>query len=233
MFRIHYINLDRRTDRSVQFQRELAKIRLISVESGPYYVPGSVVRFPAIERSPGWMGCRDSHIRLIQLAQRDNLDYITVFEDDTEIIVTDRKYYDELFAEAGLASPFSDQSEKTKTNELIPVKILYLCANTHEPLIKASGKKHLYHARRVRSTSAIVYTRAVYDDLLTAYTRGWIKKIDLYLEQLQQKGGCYVADRLCATQHSGMSDIEGLPVDYSFIADRFMKHVNPQGVLPH
>ncbi len=218
-FKTYYINLDTRVDRRINAEQQFDRMG----------IKGSVICFPAVHRNEkgfqGWMGCRDSHIEIIRIAQRDNLDFVTVFEDDLNFLVTDKKYYLQLFADAGLRSPFSPGAVPGAC-ALPHLHVLYLSANTHQPLRKVGGSNTLYHAQKVRSTSALVYTKEVYARILHDYNKGRIRKIDLYYEmELQPLGHCYVASRLCVTQQNDFSDIEGKQVDYSFIEERFKQYV--------
>jgi glycosyl transferase family 25 len=68
---IFYINLEHRTDRKEHVEKELLKIGVRSAQ-----------RFNAIKMENGAIGCSMSHLRILQDAQKNNLDHILIVEDD-------------------------------------------------------------------------------------------------------------------------------------------------------
>lgn len=70
-----YINLDRRTDRRNEFERERAKMGL------------EVERFPAVSHSVPAIGCGLSHLAVLKLARERGYESVCVFEDDFEFLV--------------------------------------------------------------------------------------------------------------------------------------------------
>lgn len=72
--RAFVINLDSASQRWAKVQQELAPL-------GAWF---EFERFPAIQKAPGWQGCRASHIAVLELALQQNLDRVAVFEDDFE-----------------------------------------------------------------------------------------------------------------------------------------------------
>ena len=67
---IFYINLEHRTDRKERVEKELLKIGI------------RAQRFNAIKMENGAIGCSMSHLRILQDAQKNNLDHILIVEDD-------------------------------------------------------------------------------------------------------------------------------------------------------
>ena len=65
-----YINLEHRTDRKERVEKELLKIGI------------RAQRFNAIKMENGAIGCSMSHLRILQDAQKNNLDHILIVEDD-------------------------------------------------------------------------------------------------------------------------------------------------------
>lgn len=76
-----YINLDRRQDRRVQIESELAKMNL------------TAERFPAIARSPGGLGCTHSHLAVLKLARARGYESVLVFEDDFAFSVEPEEFH--------------------------------------------------------------------------------------------------------------------------------------------
>ena len=72
---IFYINLEHRTDRKEHVEKELLNIGLKEVQ-----------RFNAIKMENGAIGCSMSHLRILQDAQKNNLDHILIVEDDISFL---------------------------------------------------------------------------------------------------------------------------------------------------
>ena len=72
---IFYINLDHRTDRKEEIERELTRFDL------------KFERFPAIPHKIGGVGCGTSHLEVIKLAKQRGYRNVLIFEDDIEFIV--------------------------------------------------------------------------------------------------------------------------------------------------
>jgi glycosyl transferase family 25 len=68
---IFYINLEHRTDRKEHVEKELHNIGFKAAQ-----------RFNAIKMDNGAIGCSMSHLRILQDAQKNNLDHILIVEDD-------------------------------------------------------------------------------------------------------------------------------------------------------
>jgi|SaaInlStandDraft_4_1057021.scaffolds.fasta_scaffold67008_2 glycosyl transferase, family 25 len=66
------INLDQRTDRWKEAQKQFKELEL------------NVKRFSAVHMAPGWKGCRQSHIDLLMILK--NEPYFIIFEDDIVIL---------------------------------------------------------------------------------------------------------------------------------------------------
>jgi glycosyl transferase family 25 len=72
---IFYINLEHRTDRKEHVEKELLKIGFKEAQ-----------RFNAIKMENGAIGCSMSHLRILQDAQKNNLDHILIVEDDISFL---------------------------------------------------------------------------------------------------------------------------------------------------
>lgn len=71
---IFYINLDHRTDRKEHVEMQL---KLLGITG---------TRFSAIKMENGAIGCSMSHLKLLQMALKTNLDHILILEDDIEFL---------------------------------------------------------------------------------------------------------------------------------------------------
>lgn len=67
------INLSRRKDKWAYVQEEFKRIGL-----------SQVIRFDAINKSPGWVGCRESHLEIMRMCKGD--DQFIIFEDDVRFL---------------------------------------------------------------------------------------------------------------------------------------------------
>jgi GR25 family glycosyltransferase involved in LPS biosynthesis len=78
------INLNRRADRWVLVREEFAKQGL------------HVTRFTAIDEKPGWVGCRESHLAVMEICKDEEI--FAVFEDDVTFI-EDMSYVNEAMSQ--------------------------------------------------------------------------------------------------------------------------------------
>ncbi|MEG3109473.1 glycosyltransferase family 25 protein [Pantoea sp. T14] len=68
-----YINLAERNDRRVNMRRELKKLGVPQEK---------ITRFEAIAYQPGYIGCAQSHLQVLQLAQQQQWKNVLILEDD-------------------------------------------------------------------------------------------------------------------------------------------------------
>ena len=80
-----YINLDHRTDRRAEVEKEFEEKGL------------TVERFPATQYSPGAIGCNLSHIGVLNLAKERGYESVMIFEDDFQFLVS-KSEWDDLIA---------------------------------------------------------------------------------------------------------------------------------------
>jgi glycosyl transferase family 25 len=85
---IFYINLDRRTDRRAEIERELERMEL------------DAERFSAIEYPPphGIVGCGKSHLQVIKIAKERGYKNVLILEDDF-IFVTDKLVFENTLSQ--------------------------------------------------------------------------------------------------------------------------------------
>ena len=67
---IFYINLEKRTDRKLHVEQQLANI---GVEG---------IRFNAVEMDNGAVGCSLSHLKCLEMAKKNEWDEVMIVEDD-------------------------------------------------------------------------------------------------------------------------------------------------------
>jgi GR25 family glycosyltransferase involved in LPS biosynthesis len=190
------VNLDKRTDRWEQVQKEFHSIGILN----------KVQRFSAIKHQDGRIGVIKSNLELLKYAKSKKLENILIFEDDVKFINYD---------EAKLNLAINDLPKNWS--------LLYLGANTHIPLVKKGD--HLYQLKNGYATHSLCYNKIMYNQAITQYTNtnkitehGQI--LDVWLAKIQEKYPCYLVNPIMTTQETGFSDIENKFVDYSFIEER-------------
>lgn len=77
-----YINLARRTDRRKEMEAECSKLGI------------SPLRFEAIDRQPGILGCGLSHLAVLKMAVEMDWPRILILEDDFELLVSPSEFWD-------------------------------------------------------------------------------------------------------------------------------------------
>jgi glycosyl transferase family 25 len=80
-----YINLDHRTDRRAEVEKEFEEKGL------------TVERFPATQYNPGAIGCNLSHIGVLTTARGRGYDAVMIFEDDFQFLIS-KAEWDDLIA---------------------------------------------------------------------------------------------------------------------------------------
>ncbi len=184
-----YINLEHRKDRNEHILNELSKLSVKNVE-----------RFNAIKTENGAIGCTLSHIKCVELAIKNDYDYVMICEDDLEIINS------ELLIEnvnRFLNSNIQWDVVLIAGNNMIPYHML------NEYCIK------IYNCL---TTTGYIVKKAYYNTLLHNYKEGVNKlireqtnnsyKIDKYWQILQNKDNWYMLIPPTVVQREDYSDIE-------------------------
>ena len=203
---VYVINIDSRTDRLEQFVSQLKAIGL-----SHEYINKKISRFSAIvpSNADGRLGCIMSHIAILRDAKTMGLKNVLVLEDDAMFV-----------------GDASREDLKKIAEQLCEVKwdIFYMGYNSHIPLYKVSD--NLLEIKSCYSTHAIAYNASSYDYLISAYDRGDIHILDVWLSDNMQQPGfkCVGAYPIQFSQFPGMSDIEKTVVNYDFIMDRFYEN---------
>jgi len=78
---VFYINLDHRTDRKEEIERELTLMDL------------AFERFPAIKTTPGIIGCGQSHLAVLKEAKKREYENVLILEDDFQFLVSKEEFY--------------------------------------------------------------------------------------------------------------------------------------------
>ena len=174
--RAFVINIARRVDRWAVVEGHLA-------DRGIH-----ATRFSAIETKPGWKGCRDSHLTLLDRCKKEVV--FMILEDDVEFLWEDPLEW----VEAAL--------------EELPLEwdALFLGASPQEPQERYS--EHLYGLKNAFTTHAIIWH--VREDGAVEYIlshRKDIGKIDVYFRDvIFPNFNCFLTWPLLATQRQTQSD---------------------------
>ncbi len=171
---IYIINRDDRPERYAHAKAELLAHRM------------DAIRFPAIITKPGWMGCRDSHLAIMDKCKEEKEFFI--LEDD--ILILDVPNYYPI--------AYSELPEDWDA--------LYLGASPKEP--QEWYSTHLYKLKNAHTTHAIVWhnrTNGAVEYILSH--KHHIKKIDDYFATvIQPKFNCFVISPMMITQKQFSSD---------------------------
>ncbi len=201
---IFCINLDHRTDRWKNAQKEFEKVGILD----------RVKRFSAIKENDGRIGLIKSNLEIFKIVKSKNLNNVLIFEDDVKFIVDDpEKHLKIALSQIGNLDWY----------------LFYLGANTHEKLIKI--KPNLILLKNGYSTHSLAYNKKVFNKLIRKYKKIKIIKKqqdiqDVYLaEKIQSKHICLMVNPMLTTQISDYSDIEKKLVNQSYIEERFNKHI--------
>jgi hypothetical protein len=172
--RAYVINLDRRADKWAYMRTELERMNI------------RVTRFPAINTKPGWKGCRDSHLAVMELCKDENM--FTVYEDDVTFL-------------GGM------QAIRDSFNELpYDWDMLSLGCSPQEPFERYSP--HLFKMGRAWTLHAVIWRNregGAVEHILANKDR--IGKIDVFFsEEVYPKFNCFVTYPLVCTQVQFSSD---------------------------
>ena len=205
---IYCINLDHRTDRWEHAQKEFEKLG----------IKDRVIRFSAIKHNDGRIGVIRSNLEIFKIAKKRNYKNILIFEDDVEFLMKNKPL-----------------ETLDKSLNQLPKNVwgmIYLGANTHQPLIK-TNKPNLTILKNAYAAHAICYHQKIYDVIINQFSKisnkGKITTqqdiLDVFLAKLQERYHTFLITPMIATQYANFSDIEKQNVNYSFIEERYKKHI--------
>ena len=167
---VFVINRDDRPERWVDVQKELIQYGI------------KPTRFFAEITTPGWVGCRESHLSLLE--QNKDEEHLLVFEDDV-VFLQDPVF---LMGQAFLELP-SDWD------------CVYFGASPKEPQEKYS--EHLFRLKNAHTTHAIMWNMKGEAVPYVLKHRDEIRKWDDYLASvIQPRFNYFVVFPMVATRHS-------------------------------
>jgi len=187
-----YINLDRRTDRRELVVEEFKRIGL------------EVERFPAIEYTPGTIGCNLSHIEVLKLAKARGYESVMIFEDDFEFLVSKEEWNQQI-------------SRLPTSYDVVMLSYNLLQSTPHD--------ETFVRVQEVQTTSGYIVQSRFYDTLITRWEEGtrlfkenpevhWIYILDQYWKALQPSAEWYAFKQRIGQQRAGFSDLAGEFVEY-------------------
>ena len=184
-----YINLEHRKDRNDSILKELNKINVHNPQ-----------RFNAIQKENGAIGCSLSHIKCLELAIKNNYEYVLICEDDIEILNPS------LFVE----------NVNQFLNSKMDWDVLLIAGNNMVPYNFVTN--YCIKIYNCLTTTGYIVKNAYFETLLTNYKDGVINlmknpenanyKIDKYWQILQKKDNWYMLIPSTIVQKEDYSDIE-------------------------
>jgi glycosyl transferase family 25 len=191
-----YINLEHRTDRKEHVEKELNNIGI------------KAIRFNAVKMKNGAIGCTMSHLKILQEAQKSNLDHVLIVEDDITFLDPD------LF-----------KRQINKFFELHGNKwdVILLAGNNIPPYERID--ETCVKVTRCQTTTGYLvnghYINVLISNIKTGLTQLINKPsetvnfaIDKFLFVLQRSSNWYLITPLTVVQKNDYSDIENKVVDY-------------------
>ena len=180
-----YINLNSRPDRRALIEAECTRLGL------------DAERFPAIQRSPGGLGCGESHLAVLRLARERGYDRVLVLEDDVEFVV-DRAELDATIPDSGFDV----------------FMIGYI-------MVRRDGNRIV----EAHTTGGYIVASHYYDKLIAKWEEGlalyyqhpyehWNYILDQYWKPLQLIDQWYASPKELCIQRPGYSDLSECFVDH-------------------
>jgi glycosyl transferase family 25 len=184
-----YINLEKRIDRNQSILSELKKIGI-----------KNPIRFNAIEKENGALGCSFSHIKCLEIAKKNEYDYVFICEDDLQILDTN------LFLE----------NINKFLNLNIAWDVVLIAGNNMLPYIPINN--YCIKILNCLTTTGYIVKKHYYEKLLANYKEGALQfmknpenksyTIDKYWLKLQMNDNWYMIIPPTVVQKEDYSDIE-------------------------
>jgi len=192
---IYCINLDQRVDRWEMAQKEFTKLGLSNVN-----------RFSAIKHEKGSIGCRESHLKVINEAKKNNFKNVLIFEDDIKTI--------------GDLSHIENSLSQLSNIEW---DLFYLGA-TVDPNVGKLTKisEHLVRTNFAYTTHAYAINSQMFDYILDNAPYNPIIDV-FYCKNIVPRGKSFIINPMVCIQQESYSDIEKHNTDYYWMLDFFKK----------
>jgi GR25 family glycosyltransferase involved in LPS biosynthesis len=194
--KVYYINLDYRTDRREQIEKELEKMKIPK---------NKIERFTAINYPNGYIGCTLSHFEIIKNAINNDYNNIIIFEDDFKFIIEYNEFYYMI---------------KTFFEMNIDFKVIMLSYN----LFRSEPYNDLVsYVRDAQTTSGYIVNKKFYHCLYELYYEGAINLLKgefasiFTCDQIwkkEQNGNWFMFNTRIGIQRESYSDIDKKIVKY-------------------
>jgi glycosyl transferase family 25 len=186
---VMYINLEKRQDRNENVLKELNKIGIDTPS-----------RFKAIELENGALGCSISHLKCLEIALKNNYEYIFICEDDIEFLNP---------------TLFLNQLNLFLENQ-INWDVIIVAGNNMIPYIPVNN--YCIKVLNCQTTTGYIVKKNYFQKLIDNFKEGINKllkepknneyKIDKYWFNLQKRDNWYLLIPLSIIQREDYSDIE-------------------------
>jgi len=197
---IYCINLEEREDRWLEVQKEFEKINV------------KVKKFKAVKNVNGALGCKQSHIQIIQEAKDRKLNNILIFEDDVKFVNLDEVDINLII-----------DSTLKQLNDL-NWNMFYFGASIHPELgVIEKVSQNILKTNFAYTTHAYAVNSNVFDYILTESSNN-NSSIDVFYSEkvVGDLKNSFVMNPMIAIQNIGYSDIIKKEVDYYW----FLKFFN-------
>ena len=193
-----YINLNSRIDRKLHVERQLD---LLGIRD-------NVKRFNAIHNVNGRIGCSLSHLKCIQMAKEQNMEFVLILEDDVSFLLPD---------------DFVENVNKFLSNPKNKWDVLLLAGNNLPPF--TTNDEVSIRVTHCQTTTGYIVRQHYYDTLISNIKEGVSKlmknpehhyyfAIDKYWIHLQKQHRWMLLIPLIVIQRPDYSDIEKRYTDY-------------------
>jgi len=195
-----YINLDHRTDRKENVEKELTRMGITNFE-----------RFSAVKREPGYVGALESHLNVLKQAKEKGKKNILIVEDDFEFTISKEKFWELIDAIKN-----------------VDYDVIMLGANRGASRTKNANStnfnKTLYKVEFAMAPSAYLVHSQFYDTLIKKFEECLPKLIetneqgayalDVCWADLQPKSKWYLFKEKKGKQKASYSNIQKTQVNY-------------------
>lgn len=206
---VFYINLEHRTDRKEHVERELTEL-------GWEFTRFNAIKLP---NNPA-LGCTLSHLKILEHAKSNNLDYVVIVEDD--ICFTNKPFFLDNFNKTISSGKNFDVC--ILSGNLIP---------PHKPFLS----DYAIQVSHSQTTTGYMVKHHYYDTLINNIKTGAnlllrnpsklnLYAIDMYWLQLQKRDMWIINVPLTVTQMESYSDIEHRDVNYTQLMLNEKKIIN-------
>jgi len=193
-----YINLDHRTDRKEEVEKELASIDVLTLAT----------RFNAIKAKYGRIGCTLSHLKCLETAKANKFPHLMLVEDDIQFLKP---------------SIFTEQLDRFLASG-VEWDMILLAGNNMPPYTRVNDSA--IKVTQCQTTTGYIVNGHYYDTLISNIREGLVNlmwnphehfyyAIDKYWLSLQNKDNWFLITPLTVTQRESYSDIEQRTTNYT------------------